>query len=697
MAFINLIKDTGMKKMMRLGRVVLWLLAGSLAVGDSLVSEKMKGLLERSMTYDFGQSRALLTEIEDQMKSIYGSPEELRKAEAVLLAALESESSLALKDFICRQLSVIGTEQSVPALARMLGDAKTAAPAQYALVRISSPAADAALIEHLSSGDPSLRIGILSTLGMRKSAGAVGAIAPLMSDPDKETADAAISAMGQIGTADAAKALQDRAAQIAESLKPRLDDALLACAENLTRQGDSAKAMEIFKSLYTAEHSVLVRSSALSGLVRTMGPGQSDAILLEALNDADLQIRTAAIRLACQLPSEKALTEARRKMPQFSPVLQIRFLTALGEFKAPYAKETALAFLDSESAEVRLAACETLAIAGDGSCVLPLAKAATEAQDRSLRESAREALSRSPDAGADRVIAEEIDKADLSDEKGAKVAAELIRAVGQRNIRDAMPAALKGAWAENRTVRREALMTLQAIAEPADLGKLVDLMDKSDADVNKMLVVVAMKEKQAQGRARQILLFLQRTQNESSKSAAYQVLGSIGDPDSLEVLRAALKDSNPALREAAFRGLAEWPGPDVMDDMKRFVREGESETIRVIAFRAYVRMVRQSDLATESKVSALAGAISMAPRESENKAVLAALGELPSEQALAIAVENLENTELKAEAQAAVLGICKKLSEKQPGMCRTALTKLLESSPNEAITNQAKEILNTIK
>lgn len=682
---------------MRLGIVVLWALSSAAVIGDMLVAERMKGLLERSKAYEFGQSRVLLSEIEDQIKSIYGSPEELKKAEAVLLAALESDSSPALKDFICRQLSVIGTEQSVPVLSRMLGDAKAAAPAQYALVRIPSDAADAALIEHLSTGDSSIRIGLLSALGMRKSAGAVAAIAPLLINSDRETADAALSALGQIGTADAAKAIQVHAARIAEPLKPRMHDALLACGENLARQGDSAMAAEIFKSLYKAEHSSLVRSAALRGLVGTMGSGQSDAILLEALNDTDLQIQTNAIRLACQLPSEKVLAEARRKMPQFSPVLQIRFLTALGEYKAPYAKEAALASVTSESAEIRLAACETLAAVGDGSCVLPLASAAAEATDRTQREAAREALSRLPDPRADGAITDGIGKANLSDEKGAKTASELIRAAGQRNIREAVPAVLKAASAENRTVRKEALLTLQTIAEPADLAKLVGLLEKPDADVNKMLVVVAAKEQQAKGRAREILVFLQKTQNKVCMAAAYQVLGPIGDPDSLEVLRAALQDSNPALREAAFRGLAEWPGSDVIEDMKRFIKQGENETIRVIAFRAYVRMVRQSDLSMEAKASALAAAMSMAPRQSENKAVLAALGELPSEQALAITVKNLENAELKAEAQAAVLGICEKLLKKQPGMCRTALTKLLESSPNETIVNRAKEILNTIQ
>ena len=148
-----------MKQLMRLGIGLLWLMVGSPLVSGQMLSEQMKGLLEQSRAYEFGQSRQILTEIENLIQSVYGKPEELKKAENALLAALESDSSLALKDFICRQLSVIGTEQSVPALARMLGDSQTAALAQYALARIPSEAADKALIEHLLTDDRSSRIG----------------------------------------------------------------------------------------------------------------------------------------------------------------------------------------------------------------------------------------------------------------------------------------------------------------------------------------------------------------------------------------------------------------------------------------------------------------------------------------------------------------------------------------------------------
>ena len=52
------------------------------------------------------------------------------------IAFLKSDATTAAKDFICRQLGVIGSEASVPVLAAMLNDPGTADLGRYALERI---------------------------------------------------------------------------------------------------------------------------------------------------------------------------------------------------------------------------------------------------------------------------------------------------------------------------------------------------------------------------------------------------------------------------------------------------------------------------------------------------------------------------------------------------------------------------------
>jgi HEAT repeat protein len=274
---------------------------------------------------------------------------------------------------------------------------------------------------------------------------------------------------------------------------------------------------------------------------------------------------------------------------------------------------------------------------------------------------------------------------------------EWVRAAGQRNVRAALPALIRAASAESRPLRREALEALTLTAEPADLAQMIDLLrTRPDSDVIKMLAAVGRKEGPQKGVAKPVLAFLNVAPGPESIAAAYQLLGQLGDPDSLEVLRAGLKSENPALQEAAFRGLTDWPGPEVMEEMKQLAAEGQSESRRVLAFRAYVRMIRQSEQTPSEKARLLTEALALAPRESEKKIVLAALGQYPDERTLEAAVSCLGEESIRAEAQAAVLAICERLAAKQPEPCRKALRKVLESSPSEETAKRAQEMLNTL-
>lgn len=685
-------------------KCAVYLLTAGLAVfwmnqvqAASLNTDSLQKLLEQSRQYEFGQSRRLLTDIENQIKSVYGSPEELAAAESILLETLQSDCSFALKDFLCRQLSLIGSARSVPVLTGLLKDPKTAALAQYALVRIPSPEADKALAEHLAQAEPSVRIGLLTSLGLRKSQAAVSAIARYASDENPSVAEAAISALGQIGTLEAASALEKQMEKIPPALQPRAYDALLACGDNLLRSGQKEQAASLYRGVYEKKDGLEpIRSAAFAGLLQSLPSEEADRMMLEQLEGTDGPFRTVCLLWACRLNRPAVLQKARQMMPTLPDWQQVQFLTALGETKSPAAKETALAALSSSSPEVLLAALETLSAAGDASCVQPLAQTAAQASDRRIRQAAQEALERLPDPKTDSVIAERLQAADFSDPTQSAQAAELIRAAGLRAARQTFPAVLKAAASSNRSVRRAALEALSALAEPADIPGMMFLLEKPDGEVVKLMVAVASKQSERAGRARPFLDLLSAGTLRPS-AGLYQILGRLGDPDSLDFLRKGLQAENAELQEAAFRGLTEWPGSEVMAEMKRWTAEGKTDSHRVLAFRAYVRMIRQSELSNDRKAAALSEALGLAPRSEDKKIVLAALAEVPCEQTLSAAVGCLAEESIRPEAQAAVLAICQKTAADHPERCRDALEKLLASSPAEQVEKAARELLKTIQ
>ena len=237
-------------------------------------TEKGSGM-EQSLaaikTYDFGASRAALTAFSDEIRKAYGKPDELKKYETALDDVLKSDAKYAGKQYACRELSLIGTDQSVPALAAMLTNQEYSDMARYALERIPGEATNKAMCEALAKADGNAKIGIVNSLGERGCTAATADIAKCAEGSDKVLCGAAISALGKIGGADAVAALDKARDSAPEGLKPAVYDAYLKVAEKMVAEGKKADAMKIYTGLNKEGVPQLVRTAALKGMVGAAG------------------------------------------------------------------------------------------------------------------------------------------------------------------------------------------------------------------------------------------------------------------------------------------------------------------------------------------------------------------------------------------------------------------------------------------
>lgn len=224
-------------------------------------------LLEKVKTYDWGQSRVALTEITENMKKAHGNKAETEGIEKGLLGVLDSDAKQAGKQFVCRQLSIIGTDQSVPTLAKMLTGEETSDMARYALERIPGAAADAALLDALPKAKGKPQIGIVNSLGQRKCRKASGALAGLLGSSDETLAAAAAAALGQIADAEACAALAKAKGTTKGKVQMRVLDAYLRCADQLAAEGKKAQAVAIYKELQGQDMPKPIRTAALRGVI----------------------------------------------------------------------------------------------------------------------------------------------------------------------------------------------------------------------------------------------------------------------------------------------------------------------------------------------------------------------------------------------------------------------------------------------
>jgi type 1 glutamine amidotransferase len=228
---------------------------------------ELQELLEKVKTYDWGQSRLALTEVSDIVKKAYGNKAELAKIEKALLGVLDSDATRAGKQYVCRELSIIGTEQSVPTLAKMLTGEETSDMARYALERIDGSAADEALRSSLGQAKGNARIGIINSLGQLRDKGAVSSLSGILGGSDQEAAIAAAAALGQIADSQAAEALSEAKSKASGKLLSVVLDAYLKCADQLVADGNKVGALAIYKELQKEGMPKPIRTAALTGMI----------------------------------------------------------------------------------------------------------------------------------------------------------------------------------------------------------------------------------------------------------------------------------------------------------------------------------------------------------------------------------------------------------------------------------------------
>ena len=247
--------------------VPMAVLSATLLVSRAVADEALDKAFEALSTYEWGSDRSALLVIDNAVAASHGDAAVAKSIESRLVERLTSKPSPAAQDYICRQLSLVGTAASVPALADLLPDEKLSHMARYALERIPDDAATAALRAALPKVDGNLKVGVIHSLGVRRDAASTESLSALLNDKNETIVAAAAAALGNIGTSEAARTLGDFQTKASESLKLAAADAYLVCAERLLADGKKLEAMAIYRSLAGSDQPQHIRLAATRGML----------------------------------------------------------------------------------------------------------------------------------------------------------------------------------------------------------------------------------------------------------------------------------------------------------------------------------------------------------------------------------------------------------------------------------------------
>ena len=618
-------------------------LALAFLVPAMFADAKLDETLALVARYNYDQGRQPLLDLETHIRTLPAAEVERR-----LLDFLRSDASIAGKDFVCRQLSLIGSDASVPVLASMLSSAETVEMARYALERIPGNPSLAALRGALDKAPSRARPGIANTLGIRRDAQAVPALSKLAESPDRVLAESAISALGRIATP---PALNTLAALRKKASEPALE-ASLEAADYLAAGSNRAAALGIYRELAAPATPIMIRIGALQGLSAALGR-EALPQLLAAMRESDPRAQAAAIRFANAIPGAEVTAALRDELPKLPPASRVRVVTALAARGDRSAVAVIVKAAKDVEAQVRAAALAGLGVIGDAASVSMLAEtASSDSAATEERDAARAALDRMRGGDVDKTIVAAIGTA------RGKVKLEMIRSAGERGIPEAAPVLLAAARDGDPAVRREAIRALRETATgaqvPALLSQLTSTTNEADRRETQAALSAAVRRSSGSHSA-ELLSAYRSASAPEVKASLLQVMGQSGAKEGLPVLRAALEDSNADLVRAAILALTEWPDEAPLGEMFTFAGRTQNTVHRVLALRAVLKLM---DLPTQrppsESVSMLATVWKLAQQPDEKKGVLSLLQKFPTKEALQIAEAAEADAAVAIEAKAAV-------------------------------------------
>ncbi|HOD80639.1 MAG TPA: HEAT repeat domain-containing protein [Phycisphaerae bacterium] len=594
-----------------------------------------------------------------------GAEAERKVVVAGLMAALQAEQRADVKPLLIQLLQACGKDEAVPALAAHLGQGPVLCDhAARALAGIATPAAIDALLKALPASKAACRSSVLNALGELARAGKLKALpkdaeAVVIADAgeaDLKIHQPAWRLLAQAGSLDGAAGTLAKAAA-----NPNANEAAVGTAEYLVfvrRLGaaDKAKAAAICRELLAARRAPGNKAAAASALVDILA-AEANADLLALADNPSLDIRTSALMLAAGLKGQAVTAAWAEKLAKASPAVRADIAWMLGKRGDAAAAPALAAALKSDDPALQAASIDALGRLAPQSdqAVAALIDALGNA-DKNVATHAQAVLARTAGESISKALAQAAGKA-----QGPAKAA-LIEILTARRSPETVKLVLEAAQDGSAATKAAAVKAMGELGDFSVAPKLVDLLMRTqDAGeqeaIQKSLVMVANRSPDPQQRAQSVLAVLDQA-DPAKKAILLRALGRVGGDKALAAVVAEAKKDASDVQDAAVRALVDWPDATAVPALTDLAKTAPKPAQQVLAVRGLTRIASAVAAQDAAKaVEVFAAALSVAPRDDDKRAILSALGNVKTPQALKLAASLVKDQTVSGEAAQAVAAI----------------------------------------
>ncbi len=618
--------------------------------------------------------------------------------ESELLDLLRSDAGTVEKCEACRQLRASGSARAVPVLENLLGgEERLAHAARHALEALPDPEAGAALRRALASAVGTGRAGLIDSLGWRRDRGAAAQIAAFLADPSEPVATAAAAALGRIGGDAALASLVEARDRPGPTVRAAVIEGILRVAEGFLAEGRDREAAALAEPLTRASEAAVVREAAHGLRFRAAGERMLDTLAAE-LEGGEPAARMAAMRLASGVRDPRATGVYTALLPRLGTAGRIGLLGALRDRGDRSASSAITGWVDAEASEVRVAALAALGTLGDASTVPSLVAAAASGKDEATRGAAREALLELTAPGVAEALAARLSGA------APALTTEIVRALGARGERSAVPALLDLARSDVEGTRRGAVAALGSLADERDLDALVRWLGGAPDDRGRdeaRGVIEGLADRPGGMANVDVTPIIQAMGHAplAARQALFGVMTRFPDPRLRTVWRTGLREADESLRRSAARALCDARDPELLPDLLALARSERDETLQILAVRGYARLATDGTVVPDrAKQGALmADLLPVAKRVEDRRHVLSALASVGHAQALVLAERLGTEAELRGDAEAACARIAQGMAASDSEAAEAMLEKLAKGASRDAVRAEAAAALKRLR
>lgn len=520
--------------------------------------------------------------------------------EKICISYVTQSSDYDVKSYFMNQLSFIGGDKTVEALAPLMTDSKLCPVVISTLEAIGSEKAAKVIEASLDSEKHSCVAQAINALVDMGYVNETSSFISCYENGNEGVKKAALAALALGGTEGAFTVLDDAAKKASYRWEPTCSvSSLLLYARTIGLKGNTKKMESITKTIIANCNKPESNNYRLSAMAVITEVKKEAALpmLLKAINDPDIAVRGGVVRLALSLDGQEVTKKWIAKYAKASEQAKPDIVYMLGERGDALAVPLIYKAMEDKNSAISSEAVTALAKLRKGDAVDPILSWIQRCSDKEGLNSAAAALTTILNStNIDKVAAQ------LKQSEGfaTKTLINLISWSGEKSYFETV---LPYASSSDLAVRATALKALKKLAAEKDqtilIKMIVSSVERSETEaLQEALAIAANSGTSIEKRSDEILASLTRG---DSKEKLIPVLAVTGGDKALGYVLNEFENGNADLRDICFSTLSGWKDYSASEALYK-ICASENKTFGKAAFDAYIRQIESAPVTDDNRL-----------------------------------------------------------------------------------------------